>query len=212
LPATLSNSLRVAKLTNCQSILPETTSIGQRRNWPIACRSRMRKADRWQHSPGSRHWRRQRHSLGSFGPWNKRGHRRSVLLRAQNRSPRAECRSPHSKSRHRPIRRLDARHSSGRKPVEARRQALQRPTDAIDLSSLCSFLWSPRVEDVYAAKTPLLLTSKHLCGFIRTRSHNSFRIRRLPLHSKYHGVRHARRPKTSYNPLVSRMNTRSCGL
>ncbi|MGB9391249.1 MAG: hypothetical protein WCB70_14855, partial [Xanthobacteraceae bacterium] len=67
---TLSNTLRVAKLTNCQSILPETMSIGLRRNWPTACRSQMRKADRWQHSPGSRHWRRQRHSLDSFGPWN----------------------------------------------------------------------------------------------------------------------------------------------
>src|SRR6516225_992274 len=66
----------------------------------IACRSPMRKGDRWQHSPGLRRWRRQRHSLGSFGPWNKRGHRRSVLLRAQNRSPHAACRSPHSKSRH----------------------------------------------------------------------------------------------------------------
>jgi hypothetical protein len=71
-----------------------------RRNCVIACRSPMRKGDRWQHSPGLRRWRRQRHSLGSFGPWNKRGHRRSVLLRAQNRSPHAACRSPHSKSRH----------------------------------------------------------------------------------------------------------------
>ena len=147
MPATLSNSLRVAKLTNCQSILPETTSIGQRRNWPIACRSRMRKADRWQHSPGSRHWRRQRHSLGSFGPWNKRGHRRSVLLRAQNRSPRAECRSPHSKSRHRPIRRLDARHSSECKLIAARRRVSGRAAEAINLSSVRSFF--PSRSDVY---------------------------------------------------------------
>src|SRR5262249_21484162 len=42
-----SNSLRVARRTNCQSILPETTPIGQRRNWPIACRSRMRIGYRW---------------------------------------------------------------------------------------------------------------------------------------------------------------------
>jgi hypothetical protein len=63
-----SNSLRVARLTNCQSILPETTPIGQR-------------------LPGSHHLRRQRHSLCRLGPWNKRGHRRSVLLRARNCSP-----------------------------------------------------------------------------------------------------------------------------
>jgi len=135
----LSNSLRVARLTNCRSILLATTANVLRRNWPIACRSPMRKGDRWQHSPGSRRWRRQRHSLGSFGPWNKRGHRRSVLPRAQNRSPRAACRSPHSKFRHRQTRRLDARHSSGCKLAAARRQPSGRATDTIKLSSVRSF-------------------------------------------------------------------------
>ena len=115
-----------------------------RRNWPIACRSQMRKGGRWQHSPGSRRLRRQRHSLGSFGPWNKRGHRRSVLLRGQNRSPRAACRSPHSKPRHRPTRRLDARHSFGWKPVAAQQQVSGGATDAISFSSVPFFLWSSR--------------------------------------------------------------------
>jgi len=138
----LSNSLRVARLTNCRSILLQMTANFLSRNCSTTCRSQMRKADRWQHSPGSRHWRRQRHSLGSFGPWNKRGHRRSVLLRAQNRSPRAACRSPHSKSRHKLTRPLDARHSSGCKPVAARWQASRRARDAINLSSVRFFLWS----------------------------------------------------------------------
>ena len=106
------------------------------RNCSTACRSQMRKADRWQHSPGSRHWRRQRHSLGSFRPWNKRGHRRSVLLRARNRSSRAECRSPHSKSRHRPTRRSDVRHSSGCKPAAAQQQLSGRATDTTKPSSV----------------------------------------------------------------------------
>src|SRR5215469_16542442 len=138
----LSNSLRVAQLTKCRSILLSTTTIFLRRNFAIACRSPMRKGDRWQHSPGSRRWRRQHHSLDSFGPWNKRDHRRSVLLRAQNRSPRAACRSPHSKSRHRQTRRLDARHSSECKQgLAKRRQLLERETEAICYSPvLSSFL------------------------------------------------------------------------
>ena len=65
--------------------------------------------------------------------------RRSVLLRARNRSPRAACRSLHSKFRHRPIRRPDARHSSGCKVVAARRQLSGRATDAISFSSVCLF-------------------------------------------------------------------------
>ena len=140
----LSNSLRVAQLTKCRSILLSTTAIVLRRNFAIACRSPTRKGDRWQHSPGSRRWRRQRHSLGSFGPWNKRGHLRSVLLRAQNRSPRAACRSPRSKSRHRPTRHLDARHSSGCQLVAARRQLSGQATDTIKFSSVRSFFSSLR--------------------------------------------------------------------
>ena len=143
----LSNSLRVARLTNCRSILLSTTAIVPSRNRATACRSQMRKGDRWQHSPGSRHWRRQRHSLGSFGPWNKRGHRRSVLLRAQNRSPRAEYRSPHSKCRRRPICRLDARHSSECKLIAVRRRVSGRAAEAINLSSVRTFF--PSRSDVY---------------------------------------------------------------
>jgi hypothetical protein len=107
------NSLRVARLTNCRSILLSTTANVLRRNCVIACRSLMRIGHHWQRSLGSHHYRRQRHSLGSFRPWDTRGRRRSVLLRARNRSPRAACKSPHSKFRHRPTRRLDSRHSSG---------------------------------------------------------------------------------------------------
>ena len=143
LPEPLSNSPRVARLTNCRSILLQMTANFLSRNCSTACRSQMRKADRWQRSPGSRHWRRQRHSLGSFGPWNKRGRRRSVLLRAQNRSPRAGCKSPHSTSRHRPTRRLDAQRSSGSKLVAARQQVSERATDAIKLSSVRSLFSSP---------------------------------------------------------------------
>jgi hypothetical protein len=91
-------------------------------------------------SPGSRRQRRPRHSIGSSDPRNTRGHRRSVLLRARNCSPRAACRSPHSKSRHRQIRRFDARHSLGCKVVAARRQLSGRATDTIKLSSVRSFL------------------------------------------------------------------------
>jgi hypothetical protein len=140
----LSKRLRVVRRTNCQSILPETTPIGQRRNWPIACRSRMRIGHRRQRLPGSHHLRRPRRSIGSFDPRNKRGRRRSVLLRAQNCSPRAACRSPHSKSRHRATRRLDARHSSGCKVVAARRQLSGRATGAISFSSVRSLFSSPR--------------------------------------------------------------------
>jgi hypothetical protein len=54
MPGTLSNSLRVARLTNCRSILLSMTIV-LRQNYAIACRSQMRKSDRWQRSPGSRH-------------------------------------------------------------------------------------------------------------------------------------------------------------
>jgi hypothetical protein len=46
MPATLSNSWRVARLTNCRNILPSTTTIVLRRNCSIVCRSPMRKGDR----------------------------------------------------------------------------------------------------------------------------------------------------------------------
>jgi hypothetical protein len=115
----------------------------------------MRIGQHQRQSLGSRHLRRPRRSIGSFDPRNKRGHRRSVLLPVRNRSPRAACRSPHSKSRHKLTRRLDARHSSGCKPVVARRQVPERPTDAINLSSLCSFLWSPRGLLMSFASSPL---------------------------------------------------------
>jgi hypothetical protein len=134
----LSNSLRVARLTNCRSILLSMTTNVLRRNCALACRSPMRIGHHWQRSLGSHHYRRQRHSLGSFGPWNTRGRRRSVLLRARNRSPRAECRSPHSKSRHRPTRRFDGRHSSGCKRCLVPRWQMSGPeTDAIHFSWVC---------------------------------------------------------------------------
>src|SRR5262249_16478761 len=74
----------------------------------------------------------------SFGPRNKRDYRLSVLPRGRNRSPHAGCRSPHSKSRHRATRRPDARHSSDRKLVAARRQVSGRATNAISFSSVRS--------------------------------------------------------------------------
>jgi hypothetical protein len=44
--ATLSNSLGVARLTNCRSILLSMTANFLRRNCSIICRSPMRKGDR----------------------------------------------------------------------------------------------------------------------------------------------------------------------
>ena len=46
MPATLSNSLRVATLTKYPSILLSTTAIVPRRNCAIACQSPMQKGDR----------------------------------------------------------------------------------------------------------------------------------------------------------------------
>jgi hypothetical protein len=137
--AIYSNSLRVARLTNYPSILPSTTANVLRRSCATACRSPMRIDQSRQRPPGPHHWRRHRHSLGSFGPRNKRGRRQSVLLRARNRSLRAACKSPHSNSRHRATRRPDAQHLSGRKLVAARRQASGRATDAKSFSSVRSF-------------------------------------------------------------------------
>jgi len=42
MPATRGNSLRAARLTNCRSILPETTANFRRRNCAIVGPSRMR--------------------------------------------------------------------------------------------------------------------------------------------------------------------------
>jgi hypothetical protein len=46
MPATFSNSPRVARLTNCRNILLSMTANFLRRNYAIACRSQMRKG-RW---------------------------------------------------------------------------------------------------------------------------------------------------------------------
>ena len=141
--ATLTNSLRVARLTNCQRIPLWRITIVLRRNCAIACRSPMRIGQSRRCSPGSRHQRRHRHSLGSFDPRNRRGHRRFVLLHTLNRSSREGCRSPHSKRHHRANRRPDARHSSDRKLVAARRQVSGRVTNAISFSSVRSLLGKP---------------------------------------------------------------------
>ena len=104
------------------------------RNYPTACRSPLRIDQSRRRPPELRRYARHRHSLGSFGPRNKRGRRQSVLLRVPNRSSRAECRSPHSTSRHRATRRSDARHSSGCKQVAARWQESVLLTGAIERS------------------------------------------------------------------------------
>jgi hypothetical protein len=104
----------------------------------------MRIDHRRQRLPGSHHLRRPRRSIGSFDPRNKRGHRRSVLLPVRNRSPRAACRSPHSKSRHRATRGLDARHSSKCKLITARRRLWVRSSGATSVSLVRSFCLSPR--------------------------------------------------------------------
>ena len=55
MPVTLSNSLRVARLTNCRSILLSTTTNVLRRNCATACRSPMPIGQPRQRSPGPRH-------------------------------------------------------------------------------------------------------------------------------------------------------------
>ena len=121
------------------------TANFRRRNCATACRSPLRIGQNRRRPPELRRWRRQRHSLGSFGPRNKRGYRRSAQRRERNRSPRVGCRSPHSKPHHRVNRRSDPQHWTEEKQSTApRRQVSGRETDVINFSSIRSFFLSAR--------------------------------------------------------------------
>jgi hypothetical protein len=110
--ASLRFCLLVARLTNYRSILLSTSANFLRGNYPTAYRSPLRIGRSRRRLPELRRSCRHRHSLGYFGPRNKRGRRRSALLRPRNRSSRGGCRSPHSTSRHKATCRPDAQHST----------------------------------------------------------------------------------------------------
>jgi hypothetical protein len=135
------------------------------RNCPTACRSPLRTGQNQRRPPKLRRSYRHRHALGSFGPRNKHGHRRSLLLHEQNCRPLAGGRSLHSKSRQKPPPRPDARHPTERKRgIAAGRRLSGRETVPIGYSSVLStFLVIARM--LSRANALLLPTSKPLRGF-----------------------------------------------